>query len=130
MQDGYKDHLKLLQWIAALVLLVACANIANLLLNGAAAALNCRFVGTEAQRVAASYASCLQKAFFSPAWAGHQLAVSTGAHRAPLALVFPNQPTCRSMPRLRRWSSALPLRFRSSRASSLACASDGRAHAR
>jgi macrolide transport system ATP-binding/permease protein len=32
MQDGYKDHLKLLTWIAALVLLVACANIANLLL--------------------------------------------------------------------------------------------------
>ena len=32
MQDEYKDHLKLLQWIAALVLLVACANIANLLL--------------------------------------------------------------------------------------------------
>jgi predicted permease len=32
MQDGYKDRLKLLQWIAALVLLVACANIANLLL--------------------------------------------------------------------------------------------------
>ena len=32
MQQGYKDHLKLLTWIAALVLLVACANIANLLL--------------------------------------------------------------------------------------------------
>jgi macrolide transport system ATP-binding/permease protein len=32
MQDDYKDHLKLLQWIAALVLLMACANIANLLL--------------------------------------------------------------------------------------------------
>jgi predicted permease len=32
MQDGYKDHLRLLTWIAALVLLVACANIANLLL--------------------------------------------------------------------------------------------------
>src|SRR6202161_4760116 len=32
MQEGYKDQLKLLQWIAALVLLVACANIANLLL--------------------------------------------------------------------------------------------------
>src|SRR5215475_1896626 len=32
MQDGYKDRLKVLQWIAALVLLVACANIANLLL--------------------------------------------------------------------------------------------------
>jgi len=32
MQDGYKDHLNLLQWIAALVLLVACANVANLML--------------------------------------------------------------------------------------------------
>jgi hypothetical protein len=32
MQDDYKDHLKLLKWIAALVLLVSCANIANLLL--------------------------------------------------------------------------------------------------
>ena len=32
MQQDYKDHLKLLTWIAALVLLVACANIANLLL--------------------------------------------------------------------------------------------------
>jgi len=32
MQEGYKDRLNLLQWIAALVLLVACANIANLLL--------------------------------------------------------------------------------------------------
>ena len=32
LQDQYKDHLRLLTWIAALVLLVACANIANLLL--------------------------------------------------------------------------------------------------
>ena len=32
MQNGYKDRLDLLQWIAALVLLIACANIANLLL--------------------------------------------------------------------------------------------------
>ena len=32
LQDDYKDHLHLLSWIAALVLLVACANIANLLL--------------------------------------------------------------------------------------------------
>jgi hypothetical protein len=29
MQDEYKEHLHLLTWIAALVLLVACANIAN-----------------------------------------------------------------------------------------------------
>lgn len=32
MQDGYGEHLHLLMWIAGLVLLVACANIANLLL--------------------------------------------------------------------------------------------------
>jgi macrolide transport system ATP-binding/permease protein len=32
MQGEYKNHLRLLTWIAALVLLVACANIANLLL--------------------------------------------------------------------------------------------------
>ena len=32
MQDEYKEQLHLLTWIAALVLLVACANIANLLL--------------------------------------------------------------------------------------------------
>ena len=32
MQDNYKDQLHLLTWIAALVLLVACANVANLML--------------------------------------------------------------------------------------------------
>jgi macrolide transport system ATP-binding/permease protein len=32
LQDAYKSDLQLLMWIAALVLLVACANIANLLL--------------------------------------------------------------------------------------------------
>ncbi len=32
MQEGYGSHLHLLMWIAGLVLLIACANIANLLL--------------------------------------------------------------------------------------------------
>jgi macrolide transport system ATP-binding/permease protein len=32
MQQEYKAHLKLLMWVSALVLLIACANIANLLL--------------------------------------------------------------------------------------------------
>ena len=32
MQDGYSSQLKLLMWISGLVLLIACANIANLLL--------------------------------------------------------------------------------------------------
>jgi macrolide transport system ATP-binding/permease protein len=32
LQESYSSHLRLLMWIAALVLLIACANIANLLL--------------------------------------------------------------------------------------------------
>ena len=32
LQEDYASHLHLLTWIAALVLLIACANIANLLL--------------------------------------------------------------------------------------------------
>lgn len=32
MQDSYRSHLRLLQWIAGLVLLIACANVTNLLL--------------------------------------------------------------------------------------------------
>src|SRR5256885_13403758 len=32
LQDEYASHLRLLMWIAGLVLLIACANIANLLL--------------------------------------------------------------------------------------------------
>ncbi|HTJ30037.1 MAG TPA: ABC transporter permease [Acidobacteriaceae bacterium] len=32
MQEQYKSHLRLLMWISSLVLLIACANIANLLL--------------------------------------------------------------------------------------------------
>jgi predicted permease len=32
LQDNYASHLKLLTWVAGLVLLIACANIANLLL--------------------------------------------------------------------------------------------------
>ena len=32
MQDQYKDDLHLLMWIASFVLLIACANLANLML--------------------------------------------------------------------------------------------------
>ncbi len=93
IQDDYKDHLKLLEWIAALVLLVACANIANLLLvrgMSRRAELSIRSaLGAQRSRIV------LQLLTESVLLAGMGgllgLAVSyLGAH-ALLALAFPDQ---------------------------------------
>jgi len=93
MQDDYKDHLKLLQWIAALVLLVACANIANLLLvrgMSRRAELCIRTaLGAHRSRIVRQL---LTESILLSAMGGLLgLAVSyLGAH-ALLALAFPNQ---------------------------------------
>jgi macrolide transport system ATP-binding/permease protein len=93
MQDGYKDHLKLLQWIAALVLLIACANIANLLLvrgMGRRAELSVRMaLGAQRSRIVRQL---LTESILLSGFGGLLgLAVSyLGAH-ALLALAFPNQ---------------------------------------
>jgi macrolide transport system ATP-binding/permease protein len=92
MQDGYKDHLKLLQWIAALVLLIACANIANLLLvrgMGRRAELSVRMaLGAQRSRIVRQLLT--ESVLLSGIGGLLGLAVSyLGAH-ALLALAFPD----------------------------------------
>jgi predicted permease len=93
MQDGYKDHLKLLQWIAAMVLLVACANIANLLLvrgMSRRAELSIRSaLGAQRSRIVRQLLT--ESILLSGVGGLLGLAISyLGAH-ALLALAFPNQ---------------------------------------
>jgi macrolide transport system ATP-binding/permease protein len=93
MQEGYKDHLKLLQWIAALVLLVACANIANLLLvrgMSRRAELSIRSaLGAQRSRIVRQLLT--ESVLLSGMGGLLGLAVSyLGAH-ALLALAFPDQ---------------------------------------
>jgi len=93
MQDDYKDHLKLLQWIAALVLLVACANIANLLLvrgMSRRAELSIRAaLGAQRSRIVRQLLT--ESVFLSGMGGLLGLAISyLGAH-ALLALAFPDQ---------------------------------------
>jgi macrolide transport system ATP-binding/permease protein len=93
MQDGYKDHLKLLQWIAAMVLLIACANIANLLLvrgMGRRGELSVRMaLGAQRSRVVRQLLT--ESVLLSGVGGLLGLAISyIGAH-ALLALAFPDQ---------------------------------------
>ena len=93
MQDGYKDHLKLLQWIAAMVLLVACANIANLLLvrgMSRRAELSIRSaLGAQRRRIVRQLLT--ESVLLSMVGGLLGLAISYFGAHALLALAFPNQ---------------------------------------
>jgi len=93
MQSSYKDHLKLLQWIAALVLLVACANIANLLLvrgMSRRAELSIRSaLGAQRSRIVRQLLT--ESIVLSGIGGLLGLAVSYLGAQALLALAFPNQ---------------------------------------
>jgi macrolide transport system ATP-binding/permease protein len=93
MQDGYKDHLKLLTWIAGLVLLVACANIANLLLvrgMSRRAELSIRSaLGARRSRIVRQMLT--ESVVLSGMGGILGIAVSFIGARALLMLAFPNQ---------------------------------------
>jgi predicted permease len=93
MQDDYKDHLKLLQWIAALVLLVACANIANLLLVRGMSRRGelCIRTALGAQRSRIVRQLLTESILLSGMGGFLGLAVSYAGAHALLALAFPNQ---------------------------------------
>jgi len=93
MQDDYKAHLELLQWIAAMVLLVACANIANLLLvrgMSRRAELSVRSaLGAQRSRIVRQLLT--ESILLSGMGGLLGLAVSYFGAHALLALAFPDQ---------------------------------------
>jgi predicted permease len=94
MQDTYKSDLHLLVWISAFVLLIACANLANLMLARAATQRQQTSVRTalgasRGRLVQRALAECLVLAFVG-GFAG--LLVAWGGARLILHLAFQNNP--------------------------------------
>jgi macrolide transport system ATP-binding/permease protein len=93
MQGHYRDRLRLLTWIAGLVLLVACANIANLMLvrgMGRRAEMSIR-AALGAQRIRIIRQLLTESVLLAGMGGLLGLAVSYLGARMLLALTFPNQ---------------------------------------
>jgi predicted permease len=94
MQDGYKSDLQLLMWISSFVLLIACANLANLMLARAAnqrqqSAVLTALGASRGRLVQRALAECLLLAMLGGA-AG--VLVAWGGARLILHLAFQNNP--------------------------------------
>ncbi len=97
MQDQYKDDLRLLMWIATFVLLIACANLANLMLAHSAtqrqeAAVRAALGASRSRLLRRALVECILLAVFGGfagvfvAWGGARLILHLAFQQNPISI--------------------------------------------
>ena len=115
MKEQYGRSLQILLGVCGLVLLIACANVANLLLARAVARRGQTAVrlaiGASRRQIVTQ--ALVESVLLAIAGGVVGLAVATGTARLLLALAFAARSSCQSTPRPRRWCWPSRLRWRS-----------------